>query len=190
MTFQKCINAHFAQITGQVKLNLHNELFFSPSFGERLKSERKRLGVSQDKMAEMLDVSRNVVGSYESEKTSPTIGSLYNAAKFGLDPGYVVTGQRADGIVHPLERSFLNDFRRLDDANKEDLMFLTAAMLKSQGKDYGDEAKIVSRIVAALVDYQSQSVTEWVADLKKNRQSQSQTVHSPAVEFRSKPKEE
>lgn len=155
----------------------------------RLLELRVEAGLTQAEFGALGGTTGKTQYRYEDGQP-PKLDYLMRLAENGIDAGYIVTGRRSDGVIHPMEQSFLNDFRRLDDANKEDLMFLTAAMLKTQGKDYGDEAKLAARIVASLVDYQSQSVTEWVADLKKGRQSQSQTVHSPSLDYRPKTADE
>ena len=165
-----------------------NDIFVG--IGARLLEERSRLRMTQPEFGSLAGASGQTQMRYEKGEQTPKLEYLSALVPHGVDAGYIVTGQRSDGSIHPLEKSFLNDFRRLHDRNKEDLMFLTAAMLKAQGKDVGEEAQIVGRIVASLVDYQTMSVTEWVADLKKGRQSQSQAVHSPSLDYRPKPKDD
>lgn len=164
-----------------------NDIFVG--IGARLLEERSKLRMTQPEFGALGGASGQTQMRYEKGEQTPKLEYLSALVPHGVDAGYVVTGQRSDGSIHPMEKSFLNDFRRLDDNNKEDLMFLTAAMLKAQGKEIGEEARIVGRIVSALVDYQTMSVSEWVADLKKNSQSQSQTVHSPSLDYRPMPED-
>lgn len=60
----------------------------------RLREERKRLGMSQDELAERLAMSRSSVAFYELDRTVPDIACMARAAKAGVDVGYVIFGQR------------------------------------------------------------------------------------------------
>jgi transcriptional regulator with XRE-family HTH domain len=64
------------------------------TFGERLRSERNRLLLTQDQMAEKAGVTKQTQGLYERDKRSPNAEYLLALAGLGLDVLYVVTGQR------------------------------------------------------------------------------------------------
>lgn len=64
------------------------------TFGERLRSERNRLLLTQDQMAEKAGVTKQTQGLYERDKRSPNAEYLLALAGLGLDVLYVLTGQR------------------------------------------------------------------------------------------------
>jgi|LSQX01.3.fsa_nt_gb transcriptional regulator with XRE-family HTH domain len=50
-------------------------------FGERLKIERERKGLTQEKLGEKLNLSKQYISYYENGKRKPGIGLLINIAK-------------------------------------------------------------------------------------------------------------
>ncbi|GAB4062401.1 helix-turn-helix transcriptional regulator [Uliginosibacterium sediminicola] len=66
----------------------------SPGFGERLKEERERLGMSQTALAEVAGIKRMAQGQYESELRSPTVRYLSLVAAVGVDTQYLLFGMR------------------------------------------------------------------------------------------------
>ena len=59
----------------------HRDLEFSSKVGEKVKLERTKRGLSQEKLAELADISPNHVGNIERVKSSPTIEMLNKIAK-------------------------------------------------------------------------------------------------------------
>ncbi|MBF0424131.1 MAG: helix-turn-helix transcriptional regulator [Magnetococcales bacterium] len=64
------------------------------TFNERLKLERKRLGISQDELAEVADVTRKSVVNYESGLRVPDATFLTKIAQAGADVTFILTGIR------------------------------------------------------------------------------------------------
>lgn len=64
------------------------------NFGERLRSERERLGLSQTEIGALGGVQKNAQHNYEIGKRLPDAGYLSALAKQGVDIYYVLTGQR------------------------------------------------------------------------------------------------
>lgn len=70
-------------------------------FGPRLAAERKRLKLSQQQVADLLQVSRSVVGMIETDQTSLGIERLLLLGSHGFDvlkvltdePGYTAAGR-------------------------------------------------------------------------------------------------
>lgn len=62
------------------------------NFGERLRAERQRLGLSQAEAAELLGVGRVSLGHYENSRALPTVDILESAKKAGMDPLWLVFG--------------------------------------------------------------------------------------------------
>lgn len=67
-------------------------------FGLRLKEERKRLKLSQTKLAEIAGIGRLTQGNYESEISAPKIDYLSAIEGVGVDLRYLVFGIRNDTI--------------------------------------------------------------------------------------------
>ncbi|MBO1856834.1 helix-turn-helix transcriptional regulator [Burkholderia cenocepacia] len=63
--------------------------------GDRLKEERKRLGLSQEAFAVAAGVTRRPYAEWEAGGTSPTAVQLAALAMKGVDVQYVVTGRRS-----------------------------------------------------------------------------------------------
>lgn len=99
-------------------------------YGERLREERIRLGLSQPELAAACGVSRNSQINYEAEKNSPAISYFQHAADRGMDIAYVISGVRAlpqnflkeeRAVFMELsarEEGVLSRFRRLDETGK------------------------------------------------------------------------
>jgi transcriptional regulator with XRE-family HTH domain len=54
---------------------------FLKKFGQRLASVRKQKGMTQEALAEMVDVHRTYIGFIEQGKRNPSIGNVYLLAK-------------------------------------------------------------------------------------------------------------
>lgn len=63
--------------------------------GERLRSERERLGLSQAEVAKKLRISRFTQIKYEAGARSPDGEYLYRFGGLGADTGYVLFGERS-----------------------------------------------------------------------------------------------
>ena len=64
-------------------------------WGERIRSERERLGLTQDAIAGKLGVSRATQINYESNKRCPDGEYLRALGGVGADVGYVLFGERS-----------------------------------------------------------------------------------------------
>ncbi len=70
-----------------------NETFL-PGFGERLKEERKRLGLNQDEFAERAGIKRLAQLQYEKEAREPRNSYLAAIATMGVSLSYLIFGKR------------------------------------------------------------------------------------------------
>lgn len=66
---------------------------------ERLRIERKRLGLSQDDLARACGCSRATIAAYEAGRTSPDLNYLADAASLGIDFQFILTGRRLQDIA-------------------------------------------------------------------------------------------
>lgn len=64
------------------------------SFGERLREERLRLGLTQNEMAEIGGVTRTTQHIYETDIRLPDLGYLNRVRQAGADWYYLFTGER------------------------------------------------------------------------------------------------
>lgn len=66
----------------------------APGLGDRLRSERRRLGLSQDELAKSLGIHRRTQANYELGKTLPDASYFRAVQRLGIDSVYVETGER------------------------------------------------------------------------------------------------
>ncbi|AUX61879.1 helix-turn-helix domain-containing protein [Simonsiella muelleri] len=65
----------------------------SSDFGNRLKTERKKLGLTQAQAAEKCGVSARMWGDYERNISQPKAEQLFLFKNAGIDIDYVMTGK-------------------------------------------------------------------------------------------------
>lgn len=68
----------------------------SSDFGNRLKSERKKLGLTQSQAAEKCGVSTRMWGDYERNISQPKAEQLFLFKNAGIDIDYVMTGMATE----------------------------------------------------------------------------------------------
>lgn len=69
-------------------------MHISSSISERIKDERKRVGLNQTEFGDIGKVSRRTQIAYESGEQTPNLLYLEHLEKAGVDVGYIVTGRR------------------------------------------------------------------------------------------------
>lgn len=69
-------------------------------FGQRLKEERIKNQLSQEDLADKLDVKKNTVWNWENEKSYPNALQIMDFLDFGFDVQYILTGKKQppDGL--------------------------------------------------------------------------------------------
>lgn len=67
------------------------------TFGEKVRNERNRLGLSQDELAEKIGVTRRVISSYENDSSRPRGTERYNklAEALGVNINYLLSEDEA-----------------------------------------------------------------------------------------------
>ncbi|MBF0802932.1 MULTISPECIES: helix-turn-helix transcriptional regulator [unclassified Neisseria] len=63
-------------------------------FGQRLKEERLKNQLSQEDLADKLDVKKNTVWNWENEKSYPNALQIMYFLDFGFDVQYILTGKK------------------------------------------------------------------------------------------------
>lgn len=108
---------------------------FRMTIGTRLKAERERLGLTLPEFAELAGAKKNTVIDWQRDVSSPPSARLAALAESGVDPLYVLTGQRS--IARPgmseAEVAQFNDlvdtFWALSDASRSVALELLAGLL-------------------------------------------------------------
>lgn len=91
------------------------------SFGERLRSERLRIGLQQLELADACEVARKTLSVWEKGEQTPNAAILARMANAGVDVLYVVTGQHAgesEATLAPAERTLLQAWRDSNDKGR------------------------------------------------------------------------
>lgn len=96
------------------------------TIGERLRSERLRLGLSQEDFAAIGRLGRRTIGYYESNSRSPDAAFLMTLHNIGVDIGFVLIGHPDESTSalavpsqRPMDASALAMlYRRLSDSEK------------------------------------------------------------------------
>ncbi|SMC24266.1 Transcriptional regulator, contains XRE-family HTH domain [Andreprevotia lacus DSM 23236] len=83
------------------------------TIGERIKAERKRLGLNQEALATAGGVQRRTQTNYESDERSPDAAYLIAIAAAGVDVLYVLTGQPGGATLAHDEAQLLQHYRQI-----------------------------------------------------------------------------
>lgn len=82
------------------------------SFSERLKSERKRLRLTQPQLAELAGTTKQSQLKYEKGMQKPGTEYLIAVAAVGVDVQYLLTGVRSEMALTHQERTLLQLYRK------------------------------------------------------------------------------
>jgi transcriptional regulator with XRE-family HTH domain len=96
--------------------------------GERLRSERTRLGLSQGDFSEKCGIHKNSLRLYEQGERSPTLVLLLVFQDVGVDISYVLTGRRSDGTLGFSEQHHLDMLSKLSVREREAVFALVATL--------------------------------------------------------------
>jgi transcriptional regulator with XRE-family HTH domain len=83
-------------------------------FFDRLKEERKRLGLNQDEFAALGGVKKGAQFNYENGSRTPDSDYLAAVAAAGVDVLYLLTGEHALSALPADEHELLTGYRKLD----------------------------------------------------------------------------
>jgi len=83
-------------------------------FKARLKAERKRLGLNQEKFAQLGGVTRDTQLNYESGARKPDSEYLQRISDAGIDVLFLFTGTPSTATLSDDEAELLNGYRSLD----------------------------------------------------------------------------
>lgn len=108
-------------------------------FGQRLRFERERIGLTQAQLALKIDATSRTVGKYESGETEIKPSQIIELIKLGADLNYIFFGSRIPaGTQEPsgvYDRGdvdvLLNAYAHADDVGRAALMAVVALIKKS-----------------------------------------------------------
>lgn len=83
-------------------------------FGDRLREERTRLGLSQTDLASIAGVRRLAQANYESERTSPPVRYLEIIAKSGVHIEYLLFGRISRSDTNEDDWEYLQRFQHAE----------------------------------------------------------------------------
>jgi transcriptional regulator with XRE-family HTH domain len=104
------------------------------TFGERLKTERNRLDMTQTELAEIGDVKKNAQSLYERDENPPTADYLARVAKVGVDIHYLFYGVYSDTAASQQFRELLSVLHKLS-PEQQAIGFGMLSMLQSNTPD-------------------------------------------------------
>lgn len=96
-------------------------------FGNRLKEERKKLGLNQAEIAKKCGVSREMWGKWERGENKPSSEKLFSFEQIGIDVQYVMHGETASMPSETLtaeEQELLTLFRETAAADREMILMV------------------------------------------------------------------
>ena len=115
----------------------------------RLREERNRLNITQEKMASLFPVSPGTVSQWEKECIIPA-DKLALLISIGFDVQYILSGvysvnmdqiglhhgeakplSNAGENIHQQEQEFLSSFRELNDIEKKHILLFMSALTKN-----------------------------------------------------------
>lgn len=100
---------------------------------ERLRSERKRLGLTQTAVAKVCGVSLHSISDYESGKSEPKLSVLESLTVLGVDVMYILTGNRTlPAIMSVEEQKLVENYRAMDDSAKLNIQAVGDAFAQSK----------------------------------------------------------
>ena len=97
-------------------------------FNERLRAERKRCGLSQEKFAALGGVAKDAQLNYENGSRKPDSDYLAAIAAAGVDVLYLLTGEFASSVLPVDEKELLSGYRDLDIRGKAGVLGMISGM--------------------------------------------------------------
>lgn len=118
---------------------------------ERLREERKRIGMTQDAISVVGGVSKRTVIDWEKGVFPPTSQYLAAIAVAGADVQYILTGIRSGSALPGDEEELLGDYRSMDAIGKKAIKALCKVYSKRQAS-VSDTAAAHGKAVVQRVD--------------------------------------
>ena len=123
------------------------------NFGQRLKTERERLGLTQKELAEAVSISYVTQSNYETGKRKPDTKYIASIATIGFDLKYLFTDTREENSpLAPEERVVLQCYREASPAiRKAALAVLVSGGTGSGGQNVMVNGNVTGGVVAHTI---------------------------------------
>lgn len=103
------------------------------SLSERIREERKRLGLTQVQFAEIAGVQPTTQINYEKGTRTPDAGYLEKVGSAGADVLYIVTGHRMPLTdISTEEQKLLENYRASSEAARLNMQTVSSAFAQSE----------------------------------------------------------
>lgn len=106
--------------------------------GEKIKAERKALGLTQSELGERLGVQKNAVSKWECGRVDDIPGSKIKAmaALFGVSPSYLIDEEAQSGVTFDdFTYAMHNEAKDLPEDKKQMLLDMAKFMRSEMEKD-------------------------------------------------------
>lgn len=119
-----------------VNLDLRTDERIRSDMGDRLKSERKRLGMSQTEMASIAGGSLRAQQTYEAGKRTPTAEYLAALVGAGVNVTFILTGKHetTNDAADGLEAALLCAFRAVGETAKAAIVHIAELAALGEAK--------------------------------------------------------
>lgn len=113
-----CGSAHYiwwCATTGKVTIKERKRGVLPMTFGEKLQTLRKAKGMSQEQLAERIEVSRQAVSKWELDESLPDINNILRLSEmFGVSTDFLLrdTIDPPEELSNNLEKSYVNAIQR------------------------------------------------------------------------------
>lgn len=100
--------------------------------GENIKAQRQIARMSQQELADRLNVSRKTISSWEVNRTEPNMGNIEDLAKaLGCRKSTLLGGEvKLSASQASMDFEFINKFKHLSEKNQELVIALIDALLR------------------------------------------------------------
>lgn len=113
--------------------------------GERIKTRRKELKLSQTDIYERCDITSGALSKIENGKTTPSVIAFYKLSQvLECDMNWLATGISSNmqkSNICKLEEELLNGFRELPEDDRDELLCIMQMKLRKVKKENSMSAK-------------------------------------------------
>ena len=145
------------------------------TFFERLREERRRIGLNQTEFAELGGVKKGAQLNYESGERSPDANYLLAIAAAGVDINYLITGVISDNTITEDESELIEGYRALDVRGKAGVLNMISVLNPGAGTVQATfHGNVGQTVQGDLVVEKGDSVT--VVQVKQSRRGKGKTT--------------
>ena len=109
--------------------------------GEKIKAQRKELGLTQTELGEKLGVQKNAVSKWETGRVDDIPGSKIRAmaALFGVTPSYLIDDEAAESVsFDDFTFAMQNETKDLTDMDKQILLSMARQLNDARKRKNGE----------------------------------------------------